>query len=586
MGLILIQGEQVKYSNEAAKKILEYSHEEIISWNLTDIQNLIFEDDLAFVKKDSKMFFTQSEKEYKGSNHLSFRIISKSGKVKWVNLCSNIVLYKDKPADLISFSDITERKIPEELIKIKDDRLRMLSEQALMCVMIVQDGKLLYSNEAFSKMSEYSKEEVQLWEKNKLFELIHPDDREKVKTQAQKKQSGITKNIVPHYFYRVFTKSGKVKWLENYSKSIIYEGKSADFVMTIDITEQKMAEQKLKESEEMFKLMGEQQALMGVIIVQEGKVQYLNNTLAILLGYPRDEIKKWTIQNLFKIIHPSDIQVVLEQARKKQIGNHDIVPHYAFRVITRSGKIKWIENYSKTVTFQEKPALFGSWIDITEFKKSEEDLRKSLNRHRLLSENAKDLIFTLNLDMKITFISETVKYNLGYESEELLNQPVSKIITEMSMIIAHNAFKDELEKEKNNESEDRIRRIELDLIHKDGSIISSEATTTFSRDDDGNAIGIMGVARNISERKKIMKELKTSNLALENYVYKISHELKTPLTSISNFVSRYLSRKKPVLDEQSVHFFDRIQKNIEDMKRLITEVLENYEPPLLTFDNI
>ncbi len=175
--------------------------------------------------------------------------------------------------------------------------------------------------------------------------------------------------------------------------------------------------------------------------------------------------------------------------------------------------------------------------------------------------------------------------NLGYESDELLNQHVSKIITEASMITINNTFKEELEKDKDKELiEDHIRRILVEFIHKDGSIISSEATATFSRDDDGNINGILGVARNISERKKILKELKTANLALEEYVYKISHDLKTPLISISNFISRYLSRKKPDLDEQSEHYFDRIQINIEEMKRLIIEVLENYEPPILNIE--
>lgn len=268
------------------------------------------------------------------------------------------------------------------------------------------------------------------------------------------------------------------------------------------------------------------------------------------------------------------------------MGNTDnIVPHYSFRLITRSGEIKWVENYTKTVTFHGKPAIFGTWIDITDFKKSEEDLRKSLKRHRLLSENAKDLIFSLNMELQITFISETVKHNLGYEPDELLNQHISKIFTKKSMIITNNAFNEELEEEKNKEFiEDHIRRIFVEFIHKDGSIISSETTTTFSRDDDGNINGILGVARNISERKKILKELKTVNSALKDYVYKISHDLKTPLISISNFISRFLIKKKPVLDEQSEHYFDRIQKNIEEMKRLIIDVLENYEPPFLNID--
>jgi signal transduction histidine kinase len=73
-----------------------------------------------------------------------------------------------------------------------------------------------------------------------------------------------------------------------------------------------------------------------------------------------------------------------------------------------------------------------------------------------------------------------------------------------------------------------------------------------------------------------MAELKSTIEALEGYVYKISHDIKTPLTSLANFLTLYLRKKKPELDSESEHYFERIKGNIELMKNLIENVFENY----------
>jgi signal transduction histidine kinase len=89
--------------------------------------------------------------------------------------------------------------------------------------------------------------------------------------------------------------------------------------------------------------------------------------------------------------------------------------------------------------------------------------------------------------------------------------------------------------------------------------------------------------------KEKTKELLQSNKELNEYVYKISHELKTPIISISNFISLFLKKKKQDLDSSSLHYFDRININIDELKVLIDEILENYgsskEPIILKIIN-
>ncbi len=76
--------------------------------------------------------------------------------------------------------------------------------------------------------------------------------------------------------------------------------------------------------------------------------------------------------------------------------------------------------------------------------------------------------------------------------------------------------------------------------------------------------------------KEKTEELLQSNKELNDYVYKISHDLKTPIVSISNFITLFLKKKREELDTNSLHYFDRIEINIEELKNLIDNVLENY----------
>lgn len=79
-----------------------------------------------------------------------------------------------------------------------------------------------------------------------------------------------------------------------------------------------------------------------------------------------------------------------------------------------------------------------------------------------------------------------------------------------------------------------------------------------------------------TELKSVNNKLEISTNELENYVHKISHDLKSPLISITNFMSILLPRIQSEIDEKSQHYIERIEVNIEEMKSLIVDVLENY----------
>ncbi len=167
------------------------------------------------------------------------------------------------------------------------------------------------------------------------------------------------------------------RWVNTSKIPYIDEGGNVKGIIAIasDITEMKLAEEKLKESEEKFRTIAEQ-SLMGIAILQDDVFKYENQQFAEIFGYEVDEMLSWQPTEYYKLTHPDDLNKTREQARKKQLGELDIINQYQFRGIKKTGEIIWIEILSKTAPYDGNPADFITILNITEKKKAEQELMK------------------------------------------------------------------------------------------------------------------------------------------------------------------------------------------------------------------
>lgn len=146
---------------------------------------------------------------------------------------------------------------------------------------------------------------------------------------------------------------------------------------------------------------------------------------------------------------------------------------------------------------------FGVARDVTEKKRIEEDLKKSEEKYRLIAENVSDVIFTMDMNLQSTYVSPSVIRLRGFSAEETMKQSLKDVLTHSSYEIAVKALEEELEKEKDpNKDLYRSRILELENKCKDGSTVLTETRLTFLRDSLGEPVGILGVSRDITERKK------------------------------------------------------------------------------------
>jgi PAS domain S-box-containing protein len=138
-------------------------------------------------------------------------------------------------------------------------------------------------------------------------------------------------------------------------------------------------EDDLLESEGKFRALAEK-SIAGIYLIQEGRFKYVNLKIAETLGYGRDEL----INDIRpeEIIFPNDRPVVERNQRARTSGEMPIL-HFEFRVVTRKREIRQVEVYSAQTTYQGKPALIGTVLDITERKSLEEERRELTERiHR------------------------------------------------------------------------------------------------------------------------------------------------------------------------------------------------------------
>jgi len=149
--------------------------------------------------------------------------------------------------------------------------------------------------------------------------------------------------------------------------------------------------------------------------------------------------------------------------------------------------------------------------EVDERLHAEKILRESERLYRLLADNVNDNIWTMDMEMKFTYISPSVTSMRGYSVEEAMAQSIEETITPTSLDIALKAITEELElHNKGQKPQDRSRKVEIELNCKDGSTIWTESEANFLYDADGQPQSIIGVTRDIRERKQAEKALRES----------------------------------------------------------------------------
>lgn len=193
------------------------------------------------------------------------------------------------------------------------------------------------------------------------------------------------------------------------------------------------------------------------------------------------------------------------------------------------------------------------------------ELQESEERYKLSINKAEDaILFVDPANTQIIDTNHKGEVLTGYSKEELIGRKVWKLYPKSEI----KECKKKLQRVLNGEGV----RSEMVILRKDGTRVPTEMNCGLIIYEDKRFL--LGICRDITERKMAEEEIRKKNEKLENFVYIISHDLKSPIISIKGFVSLLLRRYNGMLDEDIRSYLDRIQKGIENMEHLISDILE------------
>ena len=235
-----------------------------------------------------------------------------------------------------------------------------------------------------------------------------------------------------------------------------------------------------------------------VIANQAGTIVLVNTQAVALFGYTREELLGRPVETLL----PERFRSSHAGYRREYVANPSVRPMAVGQELY--GLRKDGTEFPAEISVGPLQTAAGVLIsrvirDITGRKQADAALRQSESRYRLLAENVTDVIFVYDMDLRPVYISPSVTRLRGYSVEEAMAQELEDRLTPMSAALARKTLAEVLVTAHDGSES---RTLELEVTRKDGSTVWTETSVSFIRDAHGRPSGIIGVTRDITERRR------------------------------------------------------------------------------------
>jgi PAS domain S-box-containing protein len=461
---------------------------------------------------------------------------------------------------------ITELKNMEKALHESEEKYRNLVERANDGIAIIQDSVFKYVNPRLAEIGDFSVEGLT---GTAFTDYIHPDEIPKVVNYYKKRMAG--EDVKPIYETVIQGEDNPI-FVEINAGITTYEGRPADMVIIRDITERKKMEEDLQKSEEKFRKLFEMAPDAILTVDMEGMITSCN-TAAAMTGYAKDEIVGHHFSEL-KFLQKKNISQFLELFTSLIQGKSIELPEIAW--VHKDGTLHVSDVHASLLKETGKSArLLIISRDITEHKEAGEALRKSEEKYRTLIENLNVGIYRVTPDKKGRFIDVNPAFVqiLGYKNkEELLKIHVSDTYVNPEDRIT---FAGKITRE------GFVRDEELNLKKKDGTpiIVSENAIAVYG--PDGTVLYIDGITEDITQRKKVEEQIRTSLKEKEVLLREIHHRVKNNMQIISSLLNL---QSKYTEDNQLLEAFKDSQDRIKSMSLIHEKLYQSKDLASIDFD--
>lgn len=482
---------------------------------------------------------------------------------------------------ICSFNDITARRNAQDDLKISNERFiysSMATSDALWDWNITTDE--MFVGESYSVLFGHQ------FENNFLTGLecenfIHNDDKvERIASIDVAINSEVDRWSGE---YRYLKSDGTYAYVND--KAVIIRNNEGVAIRMIgamqDITKEKLLKEELRQSEEQFKGAFEQSSVGIGLVSIDGCWIKVNNRLCEILGYSMEEFKCMTCSEITFADDLAEDSLYRSKLISGELSKFSMEKRY----IHKNKSIIWVHLSVSLVRNTKREILhfIAQIIDVTERKRIEEDnrllidennrnktnqLNEAKNRYRLLADNTIDLVCLHNLDTSFQYVSPSIKKLLGYSPEDLIGK------------LPHEFVHPEDIKKLDESVHSLVHEVKdisvrLRLINVEGEYLWFESKAVLVK-ENGIPISLQSSTRDITERKKAEEIIENTliqerelNELRTNLVSTISHEFRTPMTTIrasAELIEMYLEDD---LITNSAHIEKRVITIMEEIDRIV-----------------
>jgi len=354
-----------------------------------------------------------------------YRMIAADGRTVWLRDIVTAIVEKGRAVSLRGIMvDLTERKQAEEESKRAQTFITSIVENIpdMIFVKDAQTHKFVRFNKAgegllgFSRNDLIGKTDYDLFPKEEA-DFFWAKDREVL-------ESGALLDIPEE---PIETRDKGRRLLHTKKIPIRDQDGTPLYLLGIseDITERRRAEAALRESNERYRILYDDNPSMYFTVAATGTVLSVNQFGAQQLGYTKEELVGHSV---LKVIHDGDHKLVMQHL-SALTQNPAHVAHWEFRKVRKDGTVAWVKEIARAARDPEgNTVILIVCEDITERKKTEDALERLRRQNELILNSAGEGIYGLDLQGNATFVNPAAARMVGWEIEELLGKPMHALL--------------------------------------------------------------------------------------------------------------------------------------------------------------
>ncbi|NHF58566.1 PAS domain S-box protein [Flavobacteriaceae bacterium TP-CH-4] len=549
--------------NRSAKEFLGYDHNR----ERLNLKQLVHPEYLEYTWES-----IQSLLEVGTLKNYRAKIFSKDGTEKWVQINSSLIYDKERKPIAAQgiIRDITNETEIRQLLDEQKRQLDIIVGNSPLGIALTIKGKIIKVNPAFENLLGYSEYELKRLHVKDI--TVPEENEESIRLIDQMNKGRLdTFSIVKKYLRKdgttLFAKT-TVSAVKNHRGDVDYQ-----VALVEDISKEREAEERTKASENrLATLISNLQT--GVLLEDEHRTISLTNQMFCDLFH---------IPVTPESLKGADCSNAAEDNKKYFKDPENFVNRIETILQNRKVVLKdELEMIDGSILERDYIPIFNQDIykghlwtyqDVTLRKNYKRNLEAQKEKYSSIIANMNLGLIEVDLEDTIQLVNQSFCNMSGFAETELVGQKASEVLN----LIERDLLKEKNEKRLLGESDS----YEVRVAHKDGRTRHWLISGAPRYNEAGQAVGSIGIHLDITDQKqlelqkeKLLRELESSNQGLQEYAHIVSHDLKSPLRSISALASWLAEDYKEVLDDNGLFNLQQMQEKVESMDRLISGILK------------